>query len=79
MEYEGTYLFKGPLISVRALVTEGKSYTYLYRQVMKLEDNFRFDLFLSFSPILSFKTVGRIGNLEILIEFLIELSYKLTY
>lgn len=61
-------------------MAEGKSHTYLYGQVVKLEDSLRFDLFLSFSlPSVELQTVGRVGNFETSVGFLVELSCGLTY
>ena len=61
-------------------MVEGKSHTYLYGQVAKLEDILRFDLFLSFSlPSVELQTVSRVGDLETSVGFLIESSCGFTY
>ena len=65
MEHVGACSLRGSLTSVKILLTEGKSYTYLYGQIVKLDDIIRFDPFLSFSfPNVGLQMLGRVGNLE---------------
>ena len=68
MEHVDACSFRGPLTSVRILLADGKSHTYLYGQIVKLDDILRFDPFLSFSlPNVGLQMLGRVGNLETLV------------
>lgn len=80
MEHVGACSIRGPLTSAKIFLAEGNSHTYLYGQVLKLDDILRFDPFLSFFlPNVGLQTVGRVGSWETSVGFLIESSCGLTY
>lgn len=64
MEHVGACSLRGPLTSVTILLAGGNSHTYLYEQVLELDDILPFDPFLSFFlPSVGLHTVGRVQKL----------------